>query len=331
MKLNPLALGVLALSTLTALPACVADTTPPESSPPRENVQSTKQAIEDGIIANPFYFERDVRISGSGGKCSATYIDFDHVITALHCGVAVGDTVRFYNNGSAYPSSADASRTVEAVAKRPGTSWSVAGQSGDLVDSDGIFADIAILRLNTAVRGQPRATLAWAYPGDGASGTKVGNGAHEDNTSLFGVVMQKADTTWTSSDADGPFRTSEDAVNPGDSGGAFYHQTRLLGVTSSHDLFHARYTSIPRHLHWILDVINWTWPGMAPVTGRILGGAVLSTLVNTSHVVCQYACANTSSCAGYNYNSTLDTCALLSSVTSAANGVTGYASGIQNP
>lgn len=327
MNLKPLALALLALS---AIPACAADTTSQDSAPPRENIQSTKQAIEDGIIANPFYFERNVRINGPGGRCSATRIGFRHVITALHCGVAAGDTVRFYNNGSAYPSSADASRVVEAVGKRPGTSWSVANQSGDFIDENGIFADIAILRLDNGVRGVDRATLAWAYPGDGASGTKVGNGSHEDNTNLFGIVMQKADTTWTSSDADGPFRTSEDAVNPGDSGGAFYHQTKLLGVTSSHDPFHARYTSIPRHLHWILDVINYQWGGiLPPLSGRYLVGAALSTLIGKSHLVCQYACENTTGCAGYNYLSSLSHCNLLSSVTSSSNGFTGWTSAIR--
>lgn len=327
MNLKPLAFGLLGF---LALPACAADTTARDDSPAPENVQSTKQAIEDGIIANPFYYERDVRISGGGGKCSGTRIGPYHVITALHCGVAVGDTVRFYTNGSAYPSSSDASRTVEAVGKRPGTSWSVANQSGDLVDENGIFADFAILKLSAAVRGIDYATMAWLYPGDGASGTKVGNGNHEDNTSLFGIVMQKADTTWTSSDADGPFRTSEDAVNPGDSGGAFYHQTRLLGVTSSHDPFHARYTSIPRHLTWILDVINYQWGGVIPpLNGRYLAGALLASLPGKSHIVCQYACQNTASCAGYNYFSPLDQCNLLSSVTSADNGFTGWTSAIR--
>lgn len=331
MNLKPLALALLALS---ALPACVADSTSQDGAPPRENVQSTKQAIEDGIIANPFYFERDVRISGLGGGCSGTRIGFRHVITALHCGVAVGNTVRFYNNGSAYPSSSDASRVVEAVGKRPGTSWSVANQSGDFIDENGIFADIAILRLDNAVRGIDRATLAWEYPGDGAAGTKVGNGSHEDNTNLFGIVMQKADTTWTSSDADGPFRTSEDAVNPGDSGGAFYRQTRLLGVTSSHDLttgvWRARYTSIPRHLNWILDVIGYQWGGIIPpLNGRYLVGAPLVTYFGKSHLVCQYACENTTECKGYNYFSSMDHCNLLSSVTSSMNGFTGWTSAIR--
>jgi hypothetical protein len=324
MNLKPFVLTLLALP---ALPACAADSAE-SSDPPGENVQSTKQAIEDGELALPWQIARAVRVSSSLGGCSGTRIAPDYVITAAHCGVAAGNTVRFFSAGSAFPQSSDTARSVDKVGKRPGTSTS------DWEDENGIFSDIAILKLDgPTVTTGTFAKLAWLYPGDDAFGEKVGNGAHEDISSNFGILRRKYDTTWTSSDADGPFRTSEDAVNVGDSGGAFYYQSKLLGVLSSHDLFsgvwRARYTSVARHLHWILDVINYEWPGMPPVNGRWLQGAASTSFFGKSHLVCQYACDNTSTCAGYNYLSTLDQCNLLSTVTSAINGIAGAASGIR--
>lgn len=282
-----------------------------------EEVGTAESAIEGGVLAGQFHRSRAAYLVNTG--CTATRIGPLHLITALHCLPAVGSTVRFYDQGPG--PDASFTRTVAKVGVRPGTQWSTANDSGDWTDIDNKFSDIAIVKLNEPVDDIPFAKLAFVYPGAGFFGTKVGAGAHEGNVNLASLLMSKSDGTFSANDDGGGFRTEECAMNEGDSGGAFYFADRVLGVTNGcttvGDIYwRGRFTSVPEHLDWILDVINYEWSGN-PVEARARSGNVISSFTG-SMLRCQYACETTSNCVAFNRFTSTGTCQLLSSVTSSA-------------
>ena len=116
-------------------------------------------------------------------------------------------------------------------------------------------------------------------------------------------VMHNADT--------GSFAVTTPVANPGDSGGALYVSSRLVGVTRSQ----SGYTSVPAHLDWIIEASRYAWPYGTPQR-RVRLGTTLSTFPESSHRVCQYACEHTA-CAAYNWSPLTETCTLLATVTGA--------------
>ena len=270
-------------------------------------IDEDSQAVEDGQPATQFDRNRAALLSG----CTATRISEKFLITALHCKPVIGELVRFYTTSNLPVMGY--TRGVAKVGIRPGTH----AASDDWIDEDGKFSDIAIIKLTSpALTTTPFATMAWTYPGDGAPGVKVGAGNHYEDPSLNGLLLRKTDDTWTADDGDGLFRTSEFALNHGDSGGPFYYNSKLLGVVNgSVDTLplRARYTSIPQHLDWILDVIDYQWPG-GGLLARYHTGTVIETFFGSSTLRCAYACDRTSSCVVFN-RSVSGVCQLLSSAT----------------
>ncbi len=300
--------------------------TAPVSDEPRadENIATTQQAIEGGVLATSSQIQRAVRVSTPSGQCTGTRIFDDFVITALHCDTRVGSLVTFYSSGTAFPNNNDVTVSVVDVFQPPGTSW-VGTDLGDVTDENGDFADIELVKLSrTNLPPGPTATMSVTYPGSGGLGTKVGGGSHEGNVALLGILMRKHDTLWSGSDTGGAFRTNEYAVNSGDSGGPFYLQPnrsddlRVLGVLSgrSVDFTRARYTSVAHHLNFILSKTGTRWSGFARRVGRIFG-----TLASTTQVggllPCEYSCERTSGCAGYTFNALTRACQHFSHVTHA--------------
>lgn len=272
--------------------------------------------------ASAFQLARGVKLPG----CTATKISARFAITARHCGSKIGDTVFFYTAG---PGINDAlSAKVDAVFARPGTT--IAGcqdAPGNCIDSTGQFGDVAVIRLTNTVSGTTdslaggQATLAWRYPGEDVAGLQVGAGLHNGNANDAGTLLQVADTLDSASDSDSSFQTTTAGVDSGDSGGPFYVNGRVLGTLWGHgwnltEGFYSLYTSVPRHLDFILTSMGYRWAGQPSQANRAYAGTVIEAFTATEQV-CQYACEHTASCQAYNVSS-LQTCSLVNNVVGSA-------------
>jgi hypothetical protein len=275
---------------------------------------SAEFALDDADPISAFYRSRAALYRANDSECTATRIASRYFITAAHCWPkTVGSAIVTVPGFVPYdPNNDDYSFSIDAVGMRAGVDPATEDWWDD---ANEWFADIAILRTSTAPYLGADATLAWVYPGAHAPGVKIGAGLH-DGVSAFGTLKQKNDETFSDVDSEARFRTVECASNPGDSGGAFYHQHRLLGVTSGCTLIdnQAKYTSVPRHLDWILDVIDYVWPGGTVKPWRRTG-EVIQTF-SGSLERCQYACDRTSACRAFSHRSSPKQCTLLSSIES---------------
>ena len=303
------------------LSACVAEE--PETEALGETVQALHGADSLASQSQANRAVALVRFTDGEWKrfCTGTLIDDDHVLTASHCQATTSHRVAFYT----VPNQMDTSRmrAIEAVGVQPG----VHPGDADYENTSGKFADIAILRL-TATVGAPAvvAQLKWTYPGSDYASTKVGAGRHSDpgaaDQDTVAQLRQIADRTDSPDDNDGSFLARGQDVDPGDSGGTLYTPGSngvglwvtgvLYGYTWDWDsaTYRDLYTSVPEHLDWILDVINYAWSGGTVSTGRIRSGTPFSTFTS-SELVCRYACDRTSACEAYNYLVTLSMCQLL--------------------
>lgn len=260
--------------------------------------------------------------------CTGTFIDDDHVLTASHCKTTVSDRVFFYT----VPNQMDSGRVRQIVNifRRPGTNPFV----DDFDDDNGDFADIAVIQL-AATAGPPAvpAALRWTYPGAGEVGVKVGGGSHSSNT--VAQLRQVTDETDSPDDNDGSFMTEDEETDPGDSGGPFYIKGLWVTGVLYGDWYDADsvairnlYTSVPHHLSWILDKIDYTWSGGATSSNVRRNGTFMSIMPFKPLNVCEYACDRSPTCVAFNHNSVLNQCELLSAVTSTSS-VAGYRSDLK--
>jgi hypothetical protein len=291
--------------TLPFLAACAINEAP---------IAEATQDIHGDLAApaSQFQLDRAVKLP----SCTATKISARYALTASHCGSSTNQQVRFYTTGPGVNSLSLAD--IVNVHVRPGVNPSTCEHtdSDGCIDSNGDFADIAVLELaepDTGTLGDEsdleghQATLAWVFPGYGYDGVKVGAGAHNGNDNETGVLLQYPDETTSDDDNDGHFDTRDETVNGGDSGGPFYYQGRLLGalfgITHTGLSYYNYYTSIPHHLNWILSTIGYRWRGLPAQANTRYTGTILQTLATTERV-CQYACDKTSSCEAYNFLTT---------------------------
>lgn len=285
---------------------------------PEDPTAETAQDIHGDNDALASQWQRD-RAADLGG-CTATRISDRYAITALHCGVMPGNTLTFYGTGGEANPALTAK--VEQVFMRPGATTAECQVFSTCADDEGHFADIAVLRLSNTVTsttdsllaGAP-ATLAWTFPGDGASGTKVGAGDHDGVANPGGTLRQIPDTI-DGSDTDSMFYTDDDLVDDGDSGGPFYVGTRVVGTLWGRGQVgldhYARHTSVPRHLDWILASMAYQWPGQPPQQDMAINGSPIESFTGTERE-CQYACEKTASCEAYNYSGS--SCGLYTAIT----------------
>lgn len=163
---------------------------------------------------------------------------------------------------------------------------------------------------------KPFATMAWRYPGDDVLALKVGAGNHEGDPSNFTHLMRKNDWTRSDTDEGGYFDTLECALDHRDSGGPIYVNKQVVGIAhacrASDGRSRARYTSIPPRLDWILDAIDYEWPGNMLQFGRRTGTAIETFYATTR--VCEYACDRTATCVAFNSFKDTGVCQTLSTI-----------------
>lgn len=285
-----------------ALAGCMTDEMTADDEAFDETLDETEQSIHSGgVLASSFQWSRAAILTNLGTRatrrCTATVIGPSHVLMSARCNPQVGETMLFYTSTLANETS---DREIIDVDFPPG----VNPATGDYHDSDNKYANLAVVRLETAVPSTSiAATLAWRYPGAGDEGTKVGAGQHQ-TSSTASTLRQIGDTTYSGSDSGGHFWTSGQQTNTWDDGGPFYDGSRVLGVFDTYIwewVYRDQYSSVPASLNWILTKNGFAWNHLRYTFWRISAGTIVDQFYVESEGVCQYACEKTSSCGGYSF------------------------------
>jgi hypothetical protein len=292
------------------------------------DVELTTQDIHGTGAALASQFQADRAIDNAG--CTATRISAQWGLTAVHCLMSEDMQVMFYSN----PSGHDFNLTgnIAQVVPRPGVDAMACLTNNQCNDTSGVFSDLVLLRFRNTVSGTtdsldaPQATLEWQFPADGTAGKIVGGGRHNGADNFVAKLMQITDTIDGGED-NGAFYTNTDVSEPGDSGGPFYVGDRVVGVIRGQLPGSAtKFTSVPRHLDWILATIGYKWSGTPSHLGLVYNGTLMQSVVATERI-CQYACDKTQSCEAYNYFSGNHSCGLYTAVT-GAHAQTGWRGGL---
>ncbi|MBK8936843.1 MAG: trypsin-like serine protease [Polyangiaceae bacterium] len=289
--------AVITLAMSAAAAACSADDTMTDET--EEELAEAEHEITGGTAADLWSRARVASL----GNCTAIIVGTRHLLTASHCMPQVGSSAKFYTttNASYVPVDDLTSREIQSVAYPPGVNPS----TGDYTDSNGKFADIAVIRLTAPIPATSTvATLAWAYPAGGDDfGVKIGQGGHEGGPNADNDLRGVVDSTYSDNDAEGHFLTENEQSDLGDSGGPFFYSGRALGVLFGSVFeweYRNKYSSVQQHLPWILTTMSYAFSGTL-ASGSIVNGTTLSTPYASSSRECSYICDKTSSCVAFNF------------------------------
>jgi hypothetical protein len=278
-------------------------------------------AVDGGVTTNEMALDAAAILQGSTAEtatpiCSGTFISDRWVLTARTCNVSANGT--YFIGSYTNPNGFTTVHSIESVVNPSGTSVN------DIIDSAGNFADFALVKIVGVHGGTVPPTLAWNYCCNNSPGYMVGNGRHNltpgDNEA--GQLRTAPSTTYQQNGSGAFLTTYSQTAGLGDQGGPFYEgpfeaSSSLLGVLNNHYYFNGqmrdRFTSIPVHLGFILQTINWTWSGSRPHGNtRAIGN--LGLTITQPHIGCQYA-AQHGQFVAYNHRASTNECRLYTTKT----------------
>jgi hypothetical protein len=250
--------------------------------------------------------------------CTGTIVGARHVITAAHCAPKTGHLVRFYDG--AHVRAPSESRVITRIYKRARVNpienhpdWDLFRPSSwnwdsGMFDENGKWADLLVLELDREIPSYAwAADLPLSYIGNGAqssAGYQVGSGLHNDAANDAALLKWRTSKVYSSDDNDGHMLVDSSDVNSGDSGGPYYTLTngRLVvhgALTGTRFEWAARskYTSVAKHVTWILHAMGVT----APQANVDRGGTPYAVLSSTSALDCALKCAQDARCKAYTY------------------------------
>lgn len=255
--------------------ALVAATACGGGGPEELEIDQTEQGITGGYPMPSFH--PLTRAAVTLGSCTGIVVAKRKLITAAHCDARVNNAVLFFD--------ANVPSTSGALISRVDIRSGVNPATDDYVDSNGKFADIAVLTLDRDIPAfSVKAELPGDFPGNNVRGVMVGGGRHNGQMNTTGELRYIWTNTYSAHVSGGHFLTEGSNVDNGDSGGGFFtynsssRNWEVHGTLSGRVwewAYRGKYTSIEHHLDWVLDKTSYgtsqPWQFGRYVNGTYLG------------------------------------------------------------